>query len=168
MFKIVSSKNYKKLQDELNGLHSVNSEKSIKIDTLEIYVKSLENTIKQRGEKVQAMREQIDAMRAVSKRRERKIEEIETELKLLNAALSRKTEEVLKLTEEKSRMRTQLKDSMAEITRLSAFTAPAETTEQIPNAMKSVEMPNIEAKSDAVQKPAKRKYFRSGKFKKQK
>lgn len=153
MFKIVRSRVYaetvqarQKAESELRQL----TEKSVRREN---YIKALEKQNADCNEKLQAMRQASDAAKSFSKHRERKIEELETELKMLkialdksNELLGKKSAEVIELTTKNSGLNAKLKQSLT----------PAIPTDEIPSAMKAVEMP-------AVEKP-KRKYNRSGKY----
>lgn len=135
MIKLVSTKKYNELNQQLKGLQSVNAEQSIRISTLDGYVRSLETQNGQCNAKVQAMREEIDIKNTNQKRLGRTIDEMETEIKMLKSKLADKALEVLDLTEKNTAMRSTLKELFK----------PIAPTEEIPNTTKSVEIVAVEA-----------------------
>lgn len=165
MFTIIRTKKLNELNQQLDGLRSVNAEKDQRIATIEGYVKQLEqdrDNLREldnsRREEVSLLRTQNDEHKANIAAQDFIIDELKAQAKITNGKL-------LKANDEAFQLRGKIEQLEAEVNRYKnaaqeqkelreAVVKSEKQTEEIPNTTKSVELPEVAMEADVVPTPA--------------
>lgn len=166
MFKIVRSRVYAETvqalinaKSELDRVTKRSIVRSSEFKSISIKNQELSEKNEHLSARMSILRQNVDELRKQDARSRSVIDELKTKNKMLNRSLEQQSNLVSGHEAKIQRLENELKIAKS----LAAKVEVPAPVEEIPNTMKAVEIQDVET----VQKP-KRKYFRSGKFKKQK
>lgn len=166
MFKIVRSRVYAETvqalinaKSELDRVTKRSIVRSSEFKSISIKNQELSEKNEHLSARMSILRQNVDGLRKQDARSRSVIDELKTKNKMLNRSLEQQSNLVAGHEAKTQRLENELKIAKS----LAAKVEVPAPVEEIPNTMKAVEIQDLET----VQKP-KRKYFRSGKFKKQK
>ena len=166
MFKIVRSRVYAETvqalinaKSELDRVTKRSIVRSSEFKSISIKNQELSEKNEHLSARMSILRQNVDELRKQDARSRSVIDELKTKNKMLNRSLEQQSNLVAGHEAKTQRLENELKIAKS----LAAKVEVPAPVEEIPNTMKAVEIQDLET----VQKP-KRKYFRSGKFKKQK